>query len=126
MRNFSWPFVLLLFVGLLCGCTGDHEVSFHPPSAGGNAGRGAQLIDQYECGRCHTIPGIHDARGVFGPPLNAMSRRTYIAGQIPNNPNNLVQWILAPTSMKPKTAMPAMGLSENQARDVAAYLETLQ
>lgn len=126
MGNSIRPFALLLFVGLLCGCTGDHEVSFQPPTTGGNANRGAQLIDQYECGRCHTIPGVHDAKGVFGPPLNAMSRRTYIAGQIPNNPYNLVQWILSPTSMKPKTAMPDMGLSEKQARDVAAYLETLQ
>jgi cytochrome c1 len=28
--------------------------------------------------------------------------------------------------MKPRTAMPDLGLSEQQARDVAAYLYTLQ
>ena len=32
---------------------------------------------------------------------------------------------MAPQTMKPKTAMPSLGLSEPQSRDVVAYLETL-
>lgn len=33
---------------------------------------------------------------------------------------------MSPRSMKPKTAMPDLGLSGQQAKDVAAYLETLR
>ncbi len=80
----------------------------------------------YGCGKCHNVPGIHGANGVVGPPLVALSRRTYIAGNFPNTPENLVHWVMAPQSMKPKTAMPELGLTEPQARDVAAYLYTLR
>ena len=43
-----------------------------------------------------------------------------------NTPDNLVHWVMAPQSMKPRTAMPELGLTESQARDVAAYLYTLR
>lgn len=72
------------------------------------------------------IPGIDHADGSFGPPLIAMSRRTYIAGEFPNVPQNLVHWIQSPPSMKPKTAMPVLGLAQQEATDVASYLETLR
>ena len=52
--------------------------------------------------------------------------RTYIGGNFPNTPDTLMHWIMAPQAMKPKTAMPTLGLSQPQARDVVAYLETLQ
>jgi cytochrome c1 len=85
-----------------------------------------QIMVQRKCGSCHTIPGIRDANGVFGPPLTSFGRRSFIAGNFPNRPDNLEHWIMAPTSMKAKTAMPDLGLSEQQARDVAAYLYTLR
>ena len=95
-------------------------------ATGGSPERGEQVILHYECGQCHTIPGIPHADGVFGPPLTAMGARTMVGGNFPNEPDTLVHWIQAPTSMKPKTAMPDLGLSEQQARDAAAYLETLR
>ncbi len=94
--------------------------------------RGRATIVTYRCAECHTIPGIsgskgeQDAKGVVGPPLASLSRRTYIAGNFPNTPDNLVHWIVSPQTMKPKTAMPTLGLTESQARDVAAYLYTLK
>lgn len=90
------------------------------------AAQGRQVIEQFRCGSCHTIPGIHGANGVFGPPLIQFGRRSYIAGNFPNAPGMLTQWIMEPQAMKPKTAMPTLGLNEDQARDAAAYLETLQ
>jgi cytochrome c2 len=87
---------------------------------------GKQLIARYKCGTCHAIPGIPRAHGVFGPPLNFLARRTILAGNFPNTPGNLVRWIMSPKSMKPGTAMPDLGLDERQARNVAAYLETLR
>lgn len=109
----------------LCGCTGGRTVWAYAPAIGGDPHRGHDLIVQYDCGSCHTIPGVAAARGLVGPPLYFFGRRTYIAGELPNTPDNLIKWIQDPTSVEPKTAMPKLGLSEQQARDVAAYLYTL-
>lgn len=78
------------------------------------------------CGSCHTIPGINGARGQVGPPLMYFSHRTFIAGQLPNKPENLVRWVTSPQSVDPHTAMPNLGLTDQQGRDVAAYLYTLE
>jgi cytochrome c1 len=37
----------------------------------------------------------------------------------------MVRWLQAPQKLKPGSAMPDLGLSERDARDIAAYLETL-
>ena len=108
------------------GCTGGRAGDVPAPSTGGDADRGAALIADYGCGNCHTIPGIRSANGVVGPPLFFFSRRTFIAGELPNTPQNLVRWVLDPPSVEPGTAMPVLGLNEQQARDVAAYLYTLR
>jgi cytochrome c1 len=47
------------------------------------------------------------------------------AGELPNTTENLVKWVRFPRSVEAHTAMPAVGLSEQQAKDVAAYLYTL-
>jgi cytochrome c len=78
------------------------------------------------CGSCHVIPGIHNAKGLVGPPLMFFSRRTMIAGELPNSPENLVRWLKDPPSVEPGTAMPDLGLTDKQAQDVAAYLYTLR
>lgn len=93
--------------------------------AGGDAQRGAAAIAQYGCGTCHTIPGIKEAGGLVGPPLLHWSRRTYIAGEAPNTPDMLVRWIETPQAIEPGTAMPNLGVTEQKARDIAAYLYTL-
>jgi cytochrome c len=77
-------------------------------------------------GSATPYPVSGDANGVVGPPLQSVAQRTYIGGNFPNTPDNLTRWIMAPQTMKPKTAMPSLGLSEPQSRDVVAYLETLQ
>lgn len=111
---------------LLAGCTGGRTARAYAAATGGLAGRGEQVIRNKNCGSCHTIPGVHGARGLVGPPLYFFSRRTYIAGELPNTPDNLVRWIMSPQSVEAGTAMPNLGLSEQQARDVAAYLYTLR
>jgi cytochrome c1 len=113
----------------LAACRGNnptYAVAYSPRVSGGDARRGAGVIEQYGCGSCHTIPGVRNAKGLVGPPLLWWSRRTFIAGELPNTPENLVRWVQSPQSVEPKTAMPTLGLSDQQARDVAAYLYTLR
>lgn len=90
-----------------------------------SASPGERVILDKSCGTCHTIPGINGAHGLVGPPLVSFGKRMYIAGQLPNTPDNLVRWVRSPQSVEPDTAMPNLGLSEQQARDVAGYLYTL-
>lgn len=93
---------------------------------GADAERGAADIAAIGCGTCHTIPGIKDAEGLVGPPLEHWSRRTYIAGEVPNTPGMLIRWIETPQAIEPGTAMPNLGVTEQRARDIAAYLYTLR
>jgi len=95
------------------------------PFTGGDVGHGAQVMVAVGCGACHVIPGIAGARGVVGPPLQGFARRSYVGGEVPNTPSNLMQWLENPQSIEPHTAMPALGLDATQARDVAAFLYTL-
>ena len=126
MKSALLATVFSLPILLLGGCTGGTMLPPYPAAALGNAHQGSKVIESYGCGACHTIPGIHAANGVVGPPLYFFSRRTMIAGRLPNTPENLVRWIENPPAVDPGTAMPKLGLSDKQARDAAAYLYTLR
>ena len=117
---------VVLCVVAIAGCEAGRSESAYSVAIGGDSRRGAEVIAQFGCGACHTIPGIRAANGLVGPPLYFFSRRTFIAGQLPNTPTNLARWVLDPPAIEPGTAMPKLGLSDQQARDVAAYLYTLR
>jgi cytochrome c1 len=68
------------------------------------------------------VPGIE---GVVGPPLNQMGVRVTIAGVLRNTPENMIEWLRNPQGVVPNNAMPDMDLDERQARDITAYLYTL-
>lgn len=92
---------------------------------GGDPRAGQEAVLRYGCGSCHTIPGITRARGLVGPPLSGFGSRVYVAGVLANTPDNLVHWIQDPPSVSPRTAMPKLGVTDQDARDIAAYLYTL-
>lgn len=115
----------LLFT-LAPGLTGCSEAPAPLRVAGGDAALGKRLIDQYQCGSCHAIPGVPAARGTAGPPLERFGRYSYIAGAIPNQPDSLGAWLVNPPAVKPGTSMPNLGVSPGEARHMAAYLYTLQ
>ncbi|MHC2252784.1 cytochrome c [Bradyrhizobium embrapense] len=92
----------------------------------GNSRRGADLVKQYGCGGCHEIPGIANADGNVGPSLRRIATRTYIAGFIQNTPDNMTFWIEDPQRMLPGNAMPSSGISQDDARDIIAFLYTLK
>lgn len=88
--------------------------------------RGQQLLAHYQCGSCHSIPGVPASRGTTGPTLEAFGLRSYIAGQVPNGPDALARWLVNPQALVPSTTMPSMGASPEDARNMAAYLLSLQ
>ena len=92
----------------------------------GDAHRGEIWISREGCGACHIIPGVMQAQGLVGPPLIHFSQRTIVAGYLPNTPANLVRWIQHPQELAPGNAMPDGHLTDQQTRDIAAYLYTLR
>mgnify|MGYP003287333791 CR=1 FL=1 len=64
--------------------------------------------------------------GVVGPPLGGIARRTFIAGQLPNRPEVLVAFLRDPPALVPSTGMPDTGVTREEARQIAAYLYTLE
>lgn len=105
---------------LLAGRQTRNEVAL--ALTGGDASRAPPLLRRFGCSGCHSIPGIPGADGQVGSTLENMRSRVYIGGVLPNNADNLVKWIVSPTTFNPKSAMPPTGISKSEARDVAAYL----
>src|ERR1043165_425616 len=89
---------------------------------GGDISRAPELIRRYGCAGCHTIPGIPGGDGKVGGPLKDIRQRVYVGGVVTNSPDNLIPRIVSPQTFSPRTAMPATGITEAEARDVAAYL----
>ncbi len=86
------------------------------------AARGLDLVGLYGCGSCHVIPGVTGADGMAGPPLTAMARQAYVAGVAPNTREAVTEFIIDPQAVDPRSAMPNLGLSSEEAQHVAAYL----
>jgi cytochrome c2 len=110
----------MLLLAALAACAKQPPES--DPLTGGNPRTGRQLIARYGCGACHEIKGIAHADSKVGPSLTAMRERAYVAGVLPNTSSNLIRWIQHPRAIRPNTAMPELGVSEAEARDMAAYL----
>jgi cytochrome c1 len=119
----GWLIAALLMVG--CGS--------EPPTprwdrtiVGADPARGAAAVRARACGACHEIPRIPAARGRVGPSLDGFADRPLIAGVVPNTAGELVAWLRDPPAIQPRTAMPALALSEREAQDIAAFLYTLE
>ena len=113
---------------LACTACGEGEAREREAAmlTGGDPARGKVAIRRYGCGTCHTIRGVEGANALVGPPLAGVVNRAYVGGVLPNTPSNLVRWIQAPQDVDPKTAMPNLGVTDRDARDIAGYLYTLR
>ena len=114
---------LILVAALALGGCGREKPPMTPL---GNGENGKLLLRQFGCGQCHEIPGVADAKGRVGPPLEGVADRVYIAGVLANTPENMVAFIRDPRVFHPRTVMPDLGVTEPHARDIAAYLGTLR
>lgn len=77
---------------------------------------GARLYaDKYGCNGCHSIG---EEGGKVGPALDRAGFRL--------NGTWIYRWLKNPQAMKPETRMPALGLSDADAKAVTMYLGTLR
>ena len=141
---------ILLILALLSGCQGappqttskpadskaasKSSSSSKPPaspaaSIGGDATAGRQLFVTKGCVACHKAPGVPEATGIVGPDLRGIGSpdtRSKIATLLDNTPENMKRWLLDPPSVKPGTSMPNLGLSDAEATNLTAFMETLK
>lgn len=97
-----------------------------PVAAEPSARRGRRALEQHGCASCHVIDGITGSQTAMAPPLSGFARRERLPGGGPNTHEQRVRWLLEPQALDPGTAMPDLGLAEQDARDIAAYLATLR
>jgi mono/diheme cytochrome c family protein len=116
-------YALLPLVLAVGACKPPPEPQQHMPEA--NPARGLAVIERVGCGSCHTIPGLGWPEGAVGPTLRNFADRNLIAGHLPNRPDILAAYVRNAPAVLPGTTMPAMPISQGEARDVAAYLYTL-
>jgi cytochrome c oxidase assembly factor CtaG/cytochrome c2 len=117
---------VLLLLLLLPGCERPRALSSEAAAqvVGGDPERGGLAFRRYGCGSCHSIGGVPGAAGLVGPPLGGIGARAYVAGVLTNTPENLTRWIQSPTEVDSLTAMPDLGVTAADARDIAAWLYT--
>jgi cytochrome c2 len=108
------------------GLEDDHTRTWAAQLTGGEPERGRTAIRRYGCEACHEIPGVRGARSLVGPSLSGIASRMYIAGVLANTPTNMELWIRAPRAVDSLTAMPDVGVTPGDARDIASYLYTLK
>jgi cytochrome c len=118
-------------VGLAClvntSCSNQSQAEQIAQAAtGGSAARGAAAIARYGCGSCHIVPGVSGASGLVGPPLSGIGNRIYVAGVLQNTPTNMIRWIENPPAVDEHTVMPNLGVTHQDAIDIAGYLYTLK
>ena len=120
--------LLLLLTAVACNRDEASKAITPAPAAPiGNAERGRALLAQYGCNVCHIVPGVEGPQGSLGPSLAGVASRPAISfGVVQNTPENLVKYIMEPASLNPQSSMPPVGLTEVDAKDIAAYLITLK
>ena len=129
VNQFGAALLLLIFlafaVAILANTANTTPVMAKQQVSQGDPLKAPEAIREYGCGTCHKIPRVTGANGTVGPELNDLSRRSLLAGQIPNTPDNLTLWIQHPQQIRPGSDMPEMGVSESDARNITAYLYSL-
>lgn len=88
--------------------------------------RGKAAVVRLGCGACHVMPGVDWPKGRVGPSLAGFGERGLIAGSLPNRPPFLAAFVRNAPSAVPGSGMPAIAMTDSEARDIAAWLQSLR
>ena len=92
------------------------DLAAKPDQVAGMVALGKRLYsNKYGCNGCHSIG---EEGGKVGPALDRAGFRL--------NGTWIYRWVKNPQAMKPETRMPALGLSDAEAKAVTMYLGTLR
>lgn len=104
-----------------------------PELAGADLGSGRKLLETKGCGSCHAFSGVAALAASAPPPMDpkAFARAHALAPDLRaartrTTAAKLVRWLRDPKAVKPDTDMPKIDLTANEARDLAAYILTVE
>jgi cytochrome c oxidase subunit 2 len=85
--------------------------------------KGEKLFMTKGCMGCHSLQAVKAPKGLIGPNLANVGARSHIAaGWLKNTDENLERWIREPQTVKKGVLMPNLGVTEEEARALRAYL----
>ena len=108
-----------------------HMQTLGPKPAGATArqapdagyAEGEKLFTAKGCIACHSLVAVNAPKGMVGPNLANVGARSYIAaGTLKNTDENMAHWIRDPQGIKKGVLMPNLGVTEAEAKALAAYL----
>jgi cytochrome c len=118
---------LVLLLGLAASAACESSITKEAEAqTGGRVRLGPAAIGKYGCAACHTIPRIDGVDATVGPRLDHIAVRPSLGGRLPNTPGNMIKWIQHPQSVDPKNVMPDLGVTDQDAKDIVAFLYTLR
>jgi cytochrome c oxidase subunit 2 len=98
-------------------------VSAAAASQGPEYAKGEKLFMTKGCMGCHSLQAVKAPKGLIGPNLANVGARSHIAaGWLKNTDENLERWIREPQTVKKGVLMPNLGVTEEEARALRAYL----
>ena len=118
----AWGLALAFLASMGCRQSVEQQAA---AMTGGKPARGKELVRRYGCVSCHAIPGVA-VDGTIGPSLEGIARKDFLAGKLPNDPKSMIRWIRDPQGVQPGSVMPDMDITEQDGRDIAAFLYTLR
>jgi cytochrome c oxidase subunit II len=85
--------------------------------------KGEKLFMTKGCMGCHSLQAVNAPKGLIGPNLANVGARSHIAaGWLANTDENLERWIREPQTVKKGVLMPNLGVTEEEAKALRAYL----
>ncbi|MDA0986372.1 MAG: c-type cytochrome [Bacteroidetes bacterium] len=91
---------------------------------GGSVEKGKITFSQVGCKACHVIGDDIKVREARGTQYDIAPELTHVAGKL--SPDFIFDWIKNPRHYNPESKMPNLRLSDQEARDVVAYLQTMK
>jgi cytochrome c oxidase subunit 2 len=88
---------------------------------------GEKLWTAKGCLACHALNAVDAPKGMVGPNLANVGARSYLAaGTLKNTDENMARWIRDPHAIKKGVLMPNLGVTEEEARALVAFLRAHQ
>ena len=93
-------------------------------SAGGNASRGRNLVETVGCKGCHVVGDDERMRKERGFSFDIAPELSMAGSKL--DPEWIYAWLKNLRAYRPPTQMPNLRLSDQEARDIVAYIATLR
>lgn len=93
-------------------------------SLGGNAERGKELANTIGCKGCHVIGDDLRMREARGFSYDIAPELSHAGSKL--DPDWIYEWIKNPKHFRPTTRMPSLRVTDQEARDLVAFIRTLK